>query len=170
MSKRISAERSEIAKESLIKVFGKLGVLLVAGLILTACSTVVPPSDGDGDGDGMDVGCTPACATGETCQDGQCVADEPIDDPVDEPTDGGGGGGTTGDVAAGEAFYNANTCAICHCADAVGECVPGSPALIGTKAQSLLSKNDGTEAHVGGTVEGITQQDADDMAAWLASL
>ncbi len=76
---------------------------------------------------------------------------------------------TGGDPVAGEAFYLANNCAACHCADAVGGCAANAPNIVGEESDELFGLLSGAEEHPGGTVAGITQADADDLAAWLAT-
>ncbi|MFQ5805666.1 MAG: c-type cytochrome [Phycisphaerae bacterium] len=77
------------------------------------------------------------------------------------------GAGNGGDATAGQAFFTNNNCSACHGADASGGF---GPSLIGKTAAEILKKLDGTESHTGGTVDGVTQQDADNLAAWLATL
>ncbi len=71
------------------------------------------------------------------------------------------------DPALGEAFYADNGCTPCHGASAEG--VVG-PSLVGAAAADLLGKIDGTDTHGGGTVDGVTPEDADNLEAWLATL
>jgi len=59
----------------------------------------------------------------------------------------------------------ANNCAACHGADATGP-----PSLIGLEADRILEKLDGSVSHVGGTFDGVSEQDAADLVAWLATL
>jgi mono/diheme cytochrome c family protein len=68
-----------------------------------------------------------------------------------------------------QAFYTANNCATCHCADAAGGCVGYAPSIVGEEVDELFSILSGAEGHPGGTVAGVTQVDADDLAAWLAT-
>lgn len=79
------------------------------------------------------------------------------------PTAPNGGG----DTGAGEAFYQDNGCAGCHAADASGGV---GPSLVGADSATLFDFMSGAETHTGGTVDGVTQTDADNLAAWLASL
>lgn len=81
-----------------------------------------------------------------------------------------GDSGAAGDPAAGEAFFVANNCGACHCADAIGGCALDAPSLVGEGSTDILDRLTGVMQHTGGTVEGAAQQDADDLAAWLASL
>lgn len=73
----------------------------------------------------------------------------------------------TAPMSAGEVFYVDKGCAACHGADATGGNAPG---LIGATSNAILEKLDGTVAHVGGTVDGVTAQDAADLEAWLGSM
>jgi mono/diheme cytochrome c family protein len=80
---------------------------------------------------------------------------------VVDGTGGGGGGGGGADAAAGQTYYNAN-CLACHAADASGNIGPN----IQTKTSAeLLAKITGT--HNG--ITAITQTEADNLAAWLAT-
>ena len=110
------------------------------------------------------------CDEGETCVDGQCVADDPCADVTcDEGetcVDGQCVADVTGpDPAAGEAFYAANNCAVCHGADATGP-----PSLVGVNADTHFDKLSGNVSHAGGTVDGVTEDDAANVEAWIASL
>ncbi len=99
-----------------------------------------------------EAGCTVDgdCAAGQVCTAGVCVA-------------GGGGGG---DVAAGLAFYTANGCAVCHGADATG----GIGSNIQSEsAASIFARLSGAETHAI-TVPGVTEQNTQDLEAWLSSL
>ncbi len=69
-------------------------------------------------------------------------------------------------AAAGRAFYEANDCASCHGKDGGGDFQ--GPRLRGGKASVLLSFLDGTGMHGGGTVEGVTTEDAANLEAYLA--
>ena len=106
-------------------------------------------------------------------------APEDADDAGNGGDDGNGGVGDNGgdadngavsDPAAGEAFFVANNCALCHCADAIGGCLPTAPSLVGEESADILDRLTGVIEHTGRMVEGAAQQDADDLAAWLASL
>ncbi|MFQ5462453.1 MAG: c-type cytochrome [Phycisphaerae bacterium] len=122
--------------------------------------------------------CDPACAAGETCENGVCVAQPPADtcDPAcaaDETCENGvcvantppAGGG---DAAAGEAFYTNNTCAACHLADATGSI---GPNIVGKGAARVLEVLTVAGAHgIGPNLPDTTQQDADDVSAFLGSL
>ena len=92
------------------------------------------------------------CDPGETCVEGACVQDEPTADPV-----------------AGEDYFMAKGCANCHGADATG--VEGSgPDITDTDAATIFDKLSGSVSHGGGPREGVTEQDALDVEAWIASL
>ena len=64
---------------------------------------------------------------------------------------------------AGEAFFTANNCAGCHGADA------SSPNIQGESAATIFARLSGAEPHAT-TVTGVTEQDAQDLEAWLSSL
>ncbi|MCH7840298.1 MAG: hypothetical protein IID38_08705 [Planctomycetes bacterium] len=89
---------------------------------------------------------------------------------VDDENGVDGDSGAAGDPAVGEAFFVANNCGACHCADAIGGCALDAPSLVGEGSTDILDRLTGVMQHTGGTVEGAAQQDADDLAAWLASL
>ena len=72
-----------------------------------------------------------------------------------------------GTAATGEAFYAANGCANCHGANANDGF---APSLVGASCSLLFDKMIGVVSHNGGIVEGVTEQDAADLEAWLASL
>lgn len=103
------------------------------------------------------------CDDGFTCDaaTGQCAADAVDPDPDPDPA---------GDADAGQTFYTANGCVACHGAAAEGGVLLDAPSLVGVGAGEILDHNSGVREHAGGTVDGITPQDADDVAAWLASL
>jgi len=98
---------------------------------------------------------------------------EPDDGEPDdgEPDDGGGAGDDApfdelaGDAVAGELLYV--SCAICHCADGVGGCLPGTPGVIGASAESLDEFLRGHDTHV---PSDVTNQEIVDMEAYLATL
>lgn len=118
-----------------------VGLTLSLGFV-TGCPTM-PPADPCA---GV------SCNTGESCVDGNCVADAP-----------------TADVVSGEAYFMARGCANCHAADAAG--VEGSgPSITGTNATTIFDKLSGAVFHVGGTRPGVTEQDSLDVEAWIASL
>lgn len=111
------------------------------------------------------------CDAGQTCVDGQCVTD----DPCAGVTCGAGetcvdgvcvaDGGLTGDPVAGEAFFSGDNCGGCHAADGSGGF---GPSLIGVSADEIFDHLTGVVTHTGGTRDGFTEQDAADLAAWLA--
>ena len=110
------------------------------------------------------------CAAGQVCDNGQCVAEPAC--TVDEDCAAGqvctngecvAGGG---DAAAGEAFYIANGCGGCHAADASGGF---GPNIQGASAADILAQLNGADPHPV-TVDGVTEQDALDLEAWLGSL
>lgn len=140
---------SVVDRRSLTTFSLALGMMACAGVLLLPAACV-PMVDG---GNGMDPCDNVTCEADEVCEEGQCVL-------VD-------GGGTGGDAVAGEAFFMANECANCHGADGSGG--SGPPSLLGIDSATILTKMDGTVSHVGGTFE-ATQQDTDDLAAWLATV
>ncbi len=121
--------------------------------------------------------CNPACAAGETCVDGACVADQPADPCADVTCADGEtcvDGACVADQPAGgnatdgESFYTANGCVVCHLADATGSI---GPNIVGKGAARVLEVLTVAGAHgIGPMVAGTTQQDADDVAAFLGSL
>ncbi len=162
----------------------KIPLVVVAGMLLAliaaGCPGVLPtvPTTDDRP-------CAQADDQSGAQDDGQNEGqpgDETVGDQDDEQDggqtggqdDGPNGGQTTGqnggqtaDAAAGQAFFEANNCAACHGADASGEV---GPSLVGESSADILDRLDGTQSHTGGTVDGVTQQDADNLAAWLATL
>ncbi|RMF73831.1 MAG: hypothetical protein D6744_15205 [Planctomycetota bacterium] len=86
----------------------------------------------------------------------------------DNDNDNDNSSSTAGDATAGESFYSSNNCATCHGADASGGIGPNLQNE--TDADEVLHKLDGTESHGGGTVDGVTAQDAANIVAWLATL
>lgn len=113
------------------------------------------------------------CPDGEVCdaETGQCVPD------TTNPCEGvtcrsceicvNGACVSTGNPTAGEAFYIANGCGACHGVSAEGGV---GPALVGAACALIFDKLTGADTHVGGTVDGVTQTDTENLAAWLASL
>ncbi len=110
------------------------------------------PSDGDQDGDDVDGG------DGDGDGDGNGDG-EPPDGGFDEHI---------GDPVAGEALYTANTCAVCHCADGAGGCLPGAPPLTGVSAEVLDELLRGDAPHA--SKVDLTNQEIVDLEAYLASL
>jgi len=139
--------------------FGGLPLLFVFG-----CPDLIPGDECTEDAD---------CAAGEVCTNGNCVAEAECDTDDDcaagEDCVNGecvADGGNGGDPVAGEAFYNANNCAACHAADGSGGLGPDIRVVSSAEIFANLS---GTDPHTGGTVAGVTQDDADDLEAWLAT-
>lgn len=110
------------------------------------------PTDGDQDGDDADGG------DGDGDGDGNGDGGPP-DGGFDE---------LTGDPVAGEALYTANTCAVCHCADGAGGCLPGAPPVTGVSAEVLDELLRGDAPHA--SKVDLTNQEIVDLEAYLASL
>ena len=111
------------------------------------------------------------CDPGETCVEGECVPEDPcagVTCATCEACVEGVCQPLVGDPVTGEAFYTANGCAACHGDDASGGLV--GPSLIGEACGDLYDVMSGNVTHTGGTVDGVTEQDAADLAAWLAGL
>jgi mono/diheme cytochrome c family protein len=87
------------------------------------------------------------CPDGETCVDGECVADDP------------NGGGP--DAQAGETYYAAN-CAACHAADGSGGIGPD------VRMQTAAQLQTGVEAAAIHAAIAITAEDYANMEAFLA--
>ncbi len=96
------------------------------------------------------------------------------DGDQDDGGDDGGGGNVDGDVpideligdpAAGEPLFA--SCAVCHCADASGGCLPGTPSVVSASAESLdeLLRGGGTHPP-----SNLTNQEIVDLEAYLATL
>lgn len=75
--------------------------------------------------------------------------------------DGTGGGGGGGDAAAGQVYFAAN-CQVCHGADASGNIGPNIQTKTSAELQAKING-----AHNG--ITAITQTEADNVAAWLAT-
>ena len=88
------------------------------------------------------------CGTCEECVEGSCV-------PLE------------GDAAAGGTFYLANGCGACHGANGNDGFAPD---VTTADCALLFDKMSGNVSHAGGTFEGVTEQDAADLEAWLGSL
>lgn len=112
------------------------------------------------------------CSNGEECVEGQCVTQDPCADVVCtngevcvdgvcelDQADGG-------DAVSGQAFYESNGCAGCHGADASGGI---GPSLGGVTAASILENLNGADSHPV-TVDGVTQADAENVAAFVTSV
>ncbi len=110
--------------------------------------TFPPPTGEPGDGDGTD---------GD-------------DGDGDQPPPNGNGGDLVGDPIAGEALYDINGCGLCHCDDASGDCVPGSPGLQGSTLEANREALQGESAHTGGKLPDLTDQDLADLVAFLADV
>ncbi len=110
------------------------------------------------------------CEDGESCVDGQCIPDDPCADVVCDTGESCVDGvclPLVGNAVAGETFYMANGCGNCHGANANDGF---APSLVGAAFSNLFDKTSGNENHAGGVVDGVTEQDAADLAAWLGSL
>lgn len=111
------------------------------------------------------------CDDGESCVDGVCMILDACADVTcgdcEECVDGVCGP-LAGDAGAGETFYADNGCAVCHGDGAEGGI---GPSLLDAGCSTILDILSIAELiHTGGTVDGVTEQDAADLAAWLASL
>ena len=71
----------------------------------------------------------------------------------------------TGDAVAGDTYYTGNGCIDCHFADATGP-----PSIVESSCSTIFDKLSGAAAHVGGVFDGVTEQDAADIRAWIDSL
>lgn len=71
-------------------------------------------------------------------------------------------------VEAGRAFYEEQGCANCH-VEGVDD-VMAPPGLRAVDAGSLLAFMDGTAPHSGGVSEDVTEEDAANLEAYLATL
>lgn len=93
------------------------------------------------------------------------------DDPGggDLPDDGGGGE-LVANAASGEMTFVMNACGLCHCDDASGGCLSGSPDLRATDIETVREKLQGEPVHVGGKFPDLTQQELVDLVAFLADL
>ncbi len=185
MNKRIDVWQTVVS-------FGMVATLPGILLFVAGCP-FFPPSDlcvgvtcdeGETCVDGTCVDDQPAdpcadvtCPVGESCVDGACVADEPADPcadvtcPVGESCVDGAcvaDEPTGGDAVAGEAFYTANNCAGCHGADATGGI---GPNIVGKDAATNFNVLTVAAEHgIGPNLPETTEQDADDIAAYLGSL
>ena len=90
------------------------------------------------------------CAADETCVNNACVLQN-----------------TGGDPVAGAAFFLNNGCMGCHGADATGG--DDGPNLHAVDAATIFARIAGTATHPI-KVQGVTQQDAEDVQAWIDSL
>lgn len=71
-------------------------------------------------------------------------------------------GAAMGDSAAGKTFFDNNNCADCHAS--------GGAGLKGVSSTTIFNKLSGATSHGGGTFNGVTQDDANDLAAYFATL
>jgi hypothetical protein len=90
------------------------------------------------------------------------------DDDDDLPVDDDGSGGSSGDVAAGEAIYTANSCGTCHCADAAGGCALSAPSIVGAGVGAIVAVLLGDASHP--SKVGLSDQGLADLEAYLGSL
>ena len=134
---------------------------LALAVVVTGCNVVpVPGGNTNGNDNSMN--------SNDNMNDNGTANDNMNDNgTANDNTNANGGGMTGGDATAGMAFYTDNGCNVCHGDDATGGI---GPSLVGVSATEILERNDGTESHPGGTVDGITQADADNVAAFIASL
>ena len=70
-------------------------------------------------------------------------------------------------AALGQAFYDENQCASCHTGETADPFA--APSLQGLDASTLLAWMDGSAPHSGGTFAAVTTEDAENLAAYLAS-
>jgi hypothetical protein len=109
------------------------------------------------------------CPEGQSCVDGECVAADPCEgvtcDTCQECVDGECVA-LVGDATAGQTFFGDNGCAGCHGAEAGGGL---GPALTGADCSLIFDNLSGADDHPA-TIEGVTEQDAADLEAWLSSL
>lgn len=112
-----------------------------AGQLCTANNTCV---DCESDDD---------CDAGESCENGDCI-----------PDNGNGGG----DAVEGAALFTANGCNVCH--GPAGEGASG-PDITDATAEDIFenASEDGDDTHPV-KVAGFAMEDAEDIAAYLASL
>jgi len=68
---------------------------------------------------------------------------------------------------AGAAFYAASGCSSCH--GTTGGGAMQGPGIRGDKAADLLSFMNGSGMHSGGSVEGVTAADAENLEAFLGA-
>ena len=123
--------------------------------------------------------CTPddpcddvTCDPGEICDDGVCVPDDAcanVTCGVGEVCDNGNcvPEGSGPDPAAGETFFMANGCAVCHGPDGSSGF---AESLVGVEAEHIFEHITGVEPHTGGTVDGATMEDAESIEAWIVSI
>lgn len=71
-------------------------------------------------------------------------------------------GAMMGDAEAGKMFYDSNGCSQCHGATGAN--------LADVSSTEVFNRLSGATSHPGGTVSGITQDNANDLAAYFASL
>ena len=76
-------------------------------------------------------------------------------------------GSIGGDPDAGLVFFEGNNCGACHGEDGRSGF---ASSLQGIAAEDILSRLNGTTSHTGGTVEGVTEEDAADVEAWQSSM
>ena len=88
-------------------------------------------------------------------------------DGGDQQPPDGGGGDLVGDPVAGEALYLSSGCGFCHCDDGSGECLPGSPSLLGSTLEANREAVVGDAPHTGGKDPELTDQDLADIVAFL---
>ena len=110
------------------------------------------------------------CEAGESCVDGDCVADDPCEGITCADCEACVDGvcePLEGDAAAGETYYASDEgrCSNCHGPDGLGAF---GPSLIDADCSLIFGKlTDDAIDHTGGKRD-ITGQDAADLEAWLA--
>jgi cytochrome c553 len=117
----------------------------------------------------------------DLAEQGEDQPDEGDGDGNGDGDDGDGNGGNgdgdgeepppgdlTGDAARGETLFASSGCGGCHCADAVGGCLPGAPGLVNIALDVLTANLTGGDPHP--TSPNVSNQDIADLQAFLTSL
>lgn len=71
------------------------------------------------------------------------------------------------DPVNGQTLYTANACAVCHCDDGSGDCLPGSPNIQGIDLETIGAMIVGETFHSGGKAPDLTDEELMDMVAFL---
>lgn len=88
--------------------------------------------------------------------------------PVEDDDSDGEPTGLEGDASKGEALYSSNSCAVCHCANAIGGCALAAPAIIGATVDDIAGVLDPLSPHP--SKPELSEQDQADLAAFLATV